>query len=146
MVLLLVVVLVVLFHLLRVFHANFNESFRGVWVTSLLISPKLFWIFKPILTMLGFILYWFFFWPLILPVSFPNIWWTFQTFQQQLISPSPSCSTAFSAPKQNPSICLAFGFLSFLIRGSMTSSFYFIQINGKSDLLTGNPFVCQNSR
>ena len=72
-----------------------------VWVSaSLLRSPRFFKVFWPILTMSGW--FWFFWFPILL-VSFPYIRRPFQVHQLQLVSPSPSCFTAFLVRWQHPS-------------------------------------------
>ena len=50
---------------------------------------------KPILTMQGSRRSWFFLWFSISPVFFPRLWGSFQVHHLQMVSPSPSCSTAF---------------------------------------------------
>ena len=78
------------------YFSPFKWPFAGVWVsTNILSSPRLFWVFKPILTMLWpggsrfFLLF-----P-ITPVFLPSIWRPFQEHQPQLRPPSISCSAFF---------------------------------------------------
>ena len=51
------------------------------------------------------------------PFSFPDYCEPFQVLQLQLVSLSPSCSTAFSTLWHGPSICSSFHFLSFSLCG-----------------------------
>ena len=73
----------------------------------------------------------------------------FQIYLLQLILPSPSCSTAFSAFWQDPSICLSFHFLSFLYYGPLEwynpKEVLFLLIKTVSELTLGNQFVSQKS-
>ena len=82
----------------RVFHNSVSWRFLiGVWViASLLQSPRLFSVFWPILITLSFG------WPPLVilfpipPVPLSILWWLHQKHQLQVVSPSHSCSTAFS--------------------------------------------------
>ena len=102
--------------------ACFSNRFSLVvfqWSQSDRKSPKVNWTLLSIqvnfiiLTLLwsGWSL--FIFWFPIPPVSFQNFWKPFQGQQLQLVSPSPSFSTAFAALWQNLSIWITFPFLSF---------------------------------
>ena len=91
-------------------------SLNGIWViASLLRYPGFFWVFKQILTILLFAWLQFFLWFLILP----GVWGPLQGHQLQLVSPSFSSSTAFSAHWQDWSTCLYFCFLSFSLCGPL---------------------------
>ena len=49
------------------------------------------------------------------PVPFLSLWGPFKARQSQMVSPSPSCSTAFSVFWKGLCICLYFPFLCFLL-------------------------------
>ena len=105
--------------LFKLFNPSITRwSFTGGWVTaSLLKFSGHFWIFYLILTLLWPGWSQFFVWFPIPPVFFPSLWEPLQVVQLELVSPPPSCSTVFSAFWQDPSICLSFYILLFLVCG-----------------------------
>ena len=74
----------------------------------------------------------FFFWSPVASVFFPGLYGLFQVYLLQLVSPSPSYSTTFSALWQDPRTCLSFRFLSFSLCGSL----------GQQNPLDGNFLSC----
>ena len=48
-------------------------------------------------------------------VPLPIFWWLYRAHRLKLVSPSLSCSIAFSVPKQGPGTYLSFRFLSILL-------------------------------
>ena len=93
-------------------------------IASLIRSPGLFSVFKPILTV-SILLHISTF----TPIYFPGLWGPFRVYQLQQASPSSSCSTAFSAFRQDPCFCLSFRFPFFLLCGPCDSkSFQFSRI------------------
>ena len=90
-----------------VFHSSINRwSFTGVWVTAKFLSSSGFFdVFCQMVLIL----------PLISSCSIPLFehFGTVPSSQLQLVSLSPSCSTAFLVLRQGPSICLFFCFVLF---------------------------------
>ena len=84
---------------LWVFHTNISWwSFTRIWgIEILLKSSGLFSVFSQILTMLWSVWSWFFLWSPLTPISLSRSWVLFLAHQQLLVSPLPSCSTAFLA-------------------------------------------------
>ena len=82
-----------LFPPFQVFHTSISLWFlSGVWVTTSLLKS---------------------------PGHFSVFWWLYQEHHSQLVSPSFSCSTVFSIPKQVRGTYFSFSFLSVLLRFCM---------------------------
>ena len=92
------------------------SCFIKVWETwSLPRNPGLFWEFKTILTVSKPRWSRVFFWFPIELIYFPGFWGPFQAHQHSFLSLTSSYFTVSSTLRQDPTICLSFRFLLFLI-------------------------------
>ena len=93
------IIIIIICSLLSVFHTSVSWwLLTGVWMTSLLKSPRLFSVLWPISIMLLFEWY-----PFVLLFPSPNVlvlilWWLYQKHQLQFVLSSLSCPAAFSNP------------------------------------------------
>ena len=109
----LLLLLLLLLFSLRVFPTSFNLcSVIRDWLITRFFRTHL-----SILTYFNNVVWpvwlWVLLWSPILPFSFPNLYGLFRVNQQQLESPSLSCSTASSGLFQHPTICQFFLFFHF---------------------------------